>query len=442
MTVSTRNTRAIVDEATRQSLNDLVHELVNTAVDNIADNCKVNLVSIHLFDLALMWHRQFVKFIGDDVDWNVYRGAILKRFDVAYDDPLGEVKKLKQTSTMQEYIDAFDRLLCIINLEKDQCISFFLAGLSSEIELVVRMFKPSTLAKVYRLHKLDEAKVNAIKQRPKQPILPTPRYQNQFPNTGPKPMALSAPNANWRTKPVNSSSFAPLRKQLTQKELEEKRAKNQCFYCDQRYTPGYKCSGQVFSFEVLGDDSQELTDTEHEGETSRELIEETKELIQYSPHISLNAINGTNTYQTMRICGNVGGCEIVLGIQWLSTLGNILTNFKELRMEFKYKGRKVLLRGISKAIESQQVPGKITELLHQYTNVFSIPTTLPPKRPFDHRIPLKEGTILINSRPYRHPPTQKDTVEVMVKELLDIGVIKDSQSPFSSPVVMVNDDIK
>ncbi|GJZ54431.1 putative mitochondrial protein, partial [Tanacetum coccineum] len=40
-------------------------------------------------------------------------------------------------------------------------------------------------------------------------------------------------------------------------------------------------------------------------------------------------------------------------------------------------------------------------------------------------------------RPYRHPPMQKDAIEVMVKELLDSGVIKPSNSPFASPIVMV-----
>ncbi|GKD50174.1 retrotransposable element Tf2 [Tanacetum coccineum] len=104
-------------------------------VDNIAENNKVNLVSIHLFDLALMWHRQFVRFVGEDVEWTVYRNAILKRSDMLYDDPLGELKKLKQTTHVQEYIDAFDRLLCRIDLDEGQCISFFLAGLNSEIEL-------------------------------------------------------------------------------------------------------------------------------------------------------------------------------------------------------------------------------------------------------------------------------------------------------------------
>ncbi|GJW30722.1 hypothetical protein Tco_0047597, partial [Tanacetum coccineum] len=65
------------------------------------------------------------------------------------------------------------------------------------------------------------------------------------------------------------------------------------------------------------------------------------------------------------------------------------------------------------AIESQGVPKKITKLLDHYLDVFSIPITLPPKRLLDHKIPLKEGIVPINSRPYRHPPTQKDAIEVM-----------------------------
>ncbi|GKA63952.1 putative mitochondrial protein [Tanacetum coccineum] len=47
------------------------------------------------------------------------------------------------------------------------------------------------------------------------------------------------------------------------------------------------------------------------------------------------------------------------------------------------------------------------------------------------------NTSPINVRPYRHPPNQKDDIELMVKELLESGVIRASQSPFSSPIVMV-----
>ena len=197
-------------------------------VDNIHDNQKVNLVSIHLSDLALMWHRQVVRHLGEDVSWAMYRETILKRFGSVYDDPLSEIKKLKQIGTVQDYIDAYDRLLCRVDLPDDQSMSFFMAGLKSEIELAVRMFRPRSLTDLYGLCKLEEAKVNVNKLKYRPPILPTPRFQTPLPNTGPKPVSLPTPNLNWRNKAVINN---PLRKQLTQKELEEKRAKNQCFYC-------------------------------------------------------------------------------------------------------------------------------------------------------------------------------------------------------------------
>ena len=76
-------------------------------------------------------------------------------------------------------------------------------------------------------------------------------------------------------------------------------------------------------------------------------------------------------------------------------------------------------------------------IIDQYADVFAIPMELPPPRSHDHRIPLIEVTPPVNIRPYRHPPTQKDAIEAMVKELLEAGVIKPSHNPFASPVVMV-----
>ena len=42
----------------------------------------------------------------------------------------------------------------------------------------------------------------------------------------------------------------------------------------------------------------------------------------------------------------LGGCDVVLGTQWLSTLGLISWDFKQLEMEFMYQGMKVWLQGI------------------------------------------------------------------------------------------------
>ncbi|GKC64856.1 hypothetical protein Tco_1097454, partial [Tanacetum coccineum] len=82
-------------------------------------------------------------------------------------------------------------------------------------------------------------------------------------------------------------------------------------------------------------------------------------------------------------------------------------------------------------------PRLTAQVLTQFDEVFEVPKGLPPQRSHDHQIPLMQNTPPINVRPYRHPPNQKDAIEGMVKELMDSRVIRASQSPFSSPIVMV-----
>ncbi len=45
----------------------------------------------------------------------------------------------------------------------------------------------------------------------------------------------------------------------------------------------------------------------------------------------------------------LGGCGIVLGTQWLGTLGVISWDFKQLLIRFMYKGRQVWLQGVKEA---------------------------------------------------------------------------------------------
>jgi hypothetical protein len=70
--------------------------------------------------------------------------------------------------------------------------------------------------------------------------------------------------------------------------------------------------------------------------------------------------------------------------------------------------------------------------------VFSTPQGLPPSRGVhDHSIPLVPVSLPPNICPYCHPFSQKNEIEKMVQELLNIGIIRPSTSPYSSPVVMV-----
>nr|GFB87084.1 reverse transcriptase [Tanacetum cinerariifolium]GFB89550.1 reverse transcriptase [Tanacetum cinerariifolium] len=87
--------------------------------------------------------------------------------------------------------------------------------------------------------------------------------------------------------------------------------------------------------------------------------------------------------------------------------------------------------------EEGEYPFELQSLLEEFKDIFVVTTELPPKRSFDHHIPLKDESHVVNIRPYRYPPNQKDVIETMVTELLDSGVIRQIHSLFSSPIVLV-----
>lgn len=57
-------------------------------------------------------------------------------------------------------------------------------------------------------------------------------------------------------------------------------------------------------------------------------------------------------------------------------------------------------------------------LLQEFSEVLQWPNTLPPQREIDHCTHLKEGTPLVNVRPYRYKFAQKKEIENLVNEML------------------------
>ncbi|GKE90591.1 disease resistance protein, partial [Tanacetum coccineum] len=72
---------------------------------------KVQLASMHMFDAALVWYQQHVKKYIDNTPWEHFEVEVVKRFGVLYDDPIVELKNLKQTGLVQTYQEAFEALL-------------------------------------------------------------------------------------------------------------------------------------------------------------------------------------------------------------------------------------------------------------------------------------------------------------------------------------------
>lgn len=90
-------------------------------------------------------------------------------------------------------------------------------------------------------------------------------------------------------------------------------------------------------------------------------------------------------------------------------------------------------------VDKQQSPlaPDLQALLTKFSDVFSEPNFVPPRRSLDHAITLQQDAQPVNSRPYRYSPLQKDEIERQVMEMLQAGVIIPSMSPFTSPVLLV-----
>ncbi|XP_026417103.1 uncharacterized protein LOC113312574 [Papaver somniferum] len=127
----------------------------------------------------------------------------------------------------------------------------------------------------------------------------------------------------------------------------------------------------------------------------------------------------------------LGGCDIVLGADWLRKLGDVTFNFSLLSIYFVHQGTPITLQGTSsKPSLSLLSASSLKKFLKK-------PKGLPPSRSLDHKIPLKTGSNPTSQRPYKCPYVHKSVVESLVPEMLSSSVIQPSHSPFAAPILLV-----
>ncbi|XP_047943092.1 uncharacterized protein LOC125189916 [Salvia hispanica] len=173
----------------------------------------------------------------------------------------------------------------------------------------------------------------------------------------------------------------------------------------------------------------------------------------------------------------IHGPDIILGMTWLESLGRVTHDYVERTMEFLRGDVHICLKAdyprplrislnpmsmifrqpsdydiyelfsLTDDTTSSQsstdncfptdLPDLISNALQSHCEVFQLATGMPPARQFDHRIHLLPNTKPVNVRPYRYLYIQKNEIEHQVQEMLDQGIIRHSQSSFSSPVLLV-----
>lgn len=215
-----------------------------------------------------------------------------------------------------------------------------------------------------------------------------------------------------------SSPSSPLQgevRRLTDKELQDKRAKGLCYRCDAKWAVGHRCRKKELSVLSINEEDEVLE--QEEKEDTAEVVTE----------VSLNSIIGFSNQKTMKLIGAIGdyelivmvdpcathnfisieavqslgipieksggfgvslgngdavrgegickgvclkleggievisdflplglGClDVILGVQWLETLGVVMTDWKKQVMMYEFQGEPVMLKGDPTLIRSQ-----------------------------------------------------------------------------------------
>ncbi|KAJ0077271.1 hypothetical protein Patl1_35304 [Pistacia atlantica] len=227
---------------------------------NVGPDQQVQLASFHLEGIALQWYRWLTKFCGPFTR-DEFTTAVQLRFGPTdYEDPLEALTRLKQTTTVAAYQEAFEKLS----------------------------------------HQLQRKPVQQIRS---QLALVTPRA---LPN--PTAGVLGPPP----TQHINQSSTTQPAtfRQITNQEARERREKGLCYYCDEKFIPGHRCErSQLFMIE----------DSPHTGIEDVESDQLEPEPHEALPKISFHAIAGTEHPQTIRVLGKLKNKHVTVLIEGGST---------------------------------------------------------------------------------------------------------------------------
>uniref|UniRef100_A0A2N9FEI3 Reverse transcriptase n=1 Tax=Fagus sylvatica TaxID=28930 RepID=A0A2N9FEI3_FAGSY len=488
---------------------------------------KVMHASYHLDEEALVWFQDCEHELHG---WNDFVRAIQIRFGPAsYDDPMELLTKLKQTHNIAAYKSQFEstsnRVRELSDMHKLSC---FMSGMKDEIRLAVKMQGPRNLGEAYALAKIQEEYLATVKRSTRPTYEPSRGswVQSQAQQGAARVENKSGDSKQFSARPsMPVQRLTPMQMSERRKKglcyncderwSSDHRCKNRKLYLMEEVEDEEAELIEIEEEEVeaeLEDEKAEITLCALLGSTSPStmrviaILNGQKTVVLLDTGSTHNFMDGTlaktlklpidvesnfgvrvangQVIRTLGECKEVkfkmqglhlkltfnllelGGCGIVLGTQWLSTLGVISWDFKNLVMGFMHEGKQVWLQGLKEkpnliqgskdfkgkatmkglllqimpcelASIQEEICAPIRELVEEFPQVFEEPEGLPPKRNHEHQILLKQGVPPHFQRPYRYPHYQKTEIEKIVQDLLDSGCVRPSQSPFASPVLLV-----
>jgi hypothetical protein len=129
------------------------------SLDFTPEELMVSIASTLCDGAAAKWYKSLfesdfgVKLLSN---WNMYKLLLEEHFAEVLDDPISELKQLKETNGIEEYHKKFELLRARVNLSEDYLVRVYLDGLHPDTQMNVNMFQPQTVCQCLLVGRLYE----------------------------------------------------------------------------------------------------------------------------------------------------------------------------------------------------------------------------------------------------------------------------------------------
>eukprot|EP00253_Pinus_taeda_P034749 PITA_34749 len=495
-------------EELKINMNKLLQEMVTNGermeqffnLNNVQNTQKVHIATLYLEPNQFLW-----------CQWNFSRKQIItwaiftEEFTAHYEDTksntfYSRLISLKQKGSIMEHIEEIKNLnIRVKNIPEEHRIDVFIGTLEDNIQHDVRLWEADSLEKAFRLARKMESKIMATRKHTshnyKDGSVVTPSLQKPIRLTPQKLEEKRAKGLCYNCDSKYTKGHKCVEKKLfyidceEEEEKEQESSKEEDILQEQRLdeeemNPTISCNALVGittpqTIKIEGQIKKKKVIVLIDSGSTHSFIhcKVAKELncfLYPAPECQVMVANG-GTINGSGKCHNIklsmgeyvltspilsipmGGVDVVLGVQWLQSLGTIAFNFEEIFIKFSMEGKEVELRGTAgkpgKIISSngmtkllkKEKRGVIAQLcwldvstsessifpdlkkaLDNHSKVFETPKGLPPMHDYDHAIHLIPGSVPPNIRLYKYPYVQKSEIECMVVEMLEAGIIQSS----------------
>ncbi|KAF7828429.1 Ty3/gypsy retrotransposon protein [Senna tora] len=285
---------------------------------------KIQVASFHMEGPAYKWYKWICQ-NKPNLTWNEFLDELLLRFGFTlYENPKTALKQLTQTDSVESYHAQFEALSTrVAGLSEDWLVNMFVGGLKEYLQYEVQLADPTTYYEAVALAKMHEQKHAKLLQMSKS-VYSKP-FSGSVTTSGFSPKSFSPAASSGSAKgsvvavdskassvrPPSTPSqglnqVSPAYKRLTADEIREKRRLGLCYYCDAKYNKKHDCPNRFYLMIGLEELEALLYDDDVEGELktlSAEAPPDTGQVLEITPEISFNALEGQFHPSTLRVTG-------------------------------------------------------------------------------------------------------------------------------------------